>query len=93
MTAARPPMMTGQEWIITIENQHLERIDDVVTELEALGLHAQGVLRSLGQVTGSTHLTQDSAEAVRHSLASVTGVASVDDSRQWKIAPPDDPVQ
>lgn len=46
--------MTTQHWIITVDDEHLETMDEVVSELKASGLVIDKVLRSLGQITGHT---------------------------------------
>ncbi|WP_218221752.1 hypothetical protein [Nesterenkonia sp. Act20] len=80
--------MTAEHWIITVDDQHLETMDEVVSELEASGLVIDKVLRSLGQITGHT---KEAAGAAN--LAGVPGVASADNSRRHQIAPPDAEVQ
>ncbi|WP_208012828.1 hypothetical protein [Nesterenkonia salmonea] len=86
-------MMAHQEWIITVDDEHVEYIDDVVLSLESVGFHTSGVLRSLGQVTGATDSGQDAEDAVSQALAAVEGVASVDAARRWGVGPPDSTVQ
>jgi hypothetical protein len=85
--------MTEQEWVVTVTDEYLQHIDDVVTGLESLGFRTSGVLRSLGQVTGGTRVTHASADSVRSALAAVTGVASVDAVHRYRAAPPDHEVQ
>ncbi|NDK31018.1 hypothetical protein [Nesterenkonia haasae] len=81
--------MTHQEWIITVDDEHVQGIDEVVDALEAVGFRASGVLRSLGQVTGETTSTQQDDESLRQALAAVAGVASVDAARRYRVAPSD----
>lgn len=82
--------MAAQEWVITVSDQYVECLDEVVSDLEAVGLRTSGVLRSLGQITGETASTQESADSVRQELAAVDGVASVDAAQQYRV-PPIDP--
>ncbi|WP_300343882.1 hypothetical protein [Nesterenkonia sp.] len=77
----------GQEWIITLADEHLDRMDEVVAQLRECGMEIGQVLRSLGQVTASGD------EACARRAADVSGVSSVDASRQIRLSPPDSEVQ
>lgn len=88
--------MTARQWIITVDEEHLDGIDEVVADLEAAGLVVDRVLRSLGQVTGHTEESpgiraQTTAEPP--SFSAVAGVASADGAQQHHIGPPDAEVQ
>lgn len=87
-----------REWIITVDDQHLDQLDQIVAELEKAGLRVESVLYSIGQVTGCTRLaetTKDSAttDPARKRLTVVTGVASVDAVQHYRIQPPDAEIQ
>lgn len=87
--------MAEQQWVITVDEEHLDGIDEVITELEAAGLVVDRVLRSLGQITGHTQASpgvQTQASAAP-SFSSVPGVASADGAQRHHIAPPDAEVQ
>lgn len=88
--------MAEQQWIITVDEEHLDGIDEVVAELEAAGLVVDRVLRSLGQITGHTEATpgiQTQAAGEPQRFSAVTGVASADGAQRHHIAPPDAEVQ
>ncbi|MGJ9373657.1 hypothetical protein [Nesterenkonia sp. CF4.4] len=88
--------MTEQQWIITVDEEHLDGIDAVVTELEAAGLVVDRVLRSLGQITGHTSASQGvqtQTSGGSPSFSAVPGVASADGAQRHHIAPPDAEVQ
>ena len=44
--------MVGQQWVVTVGDEHLHRLDAIVDELKAAGLQVDQVLRILGQITG-----------------------------------------
>ncbi|GAA1145275.1 hypothetical protein [Nesterenkonia lutea] len=92
--------MSAQQWIITVDDDHLDAMDEVVAELREAGLVVDKVLRSLGQITGYTEEPTGSAAGLsaqadrrRPDLSAVTGVASADGARRHNIAPPDAEVQ
>ncbi|WP_150462713.1 hypothetical protein [Nesterenkonia ebinurensis] len=85
--------MAEQEWVITVADADLYRIDEVVAELAAAGLKVERVLSALGQVTGRTELTGQAEGSTRQMLAAVDGIASVDVSRRHRLRPPDSEVQ
>lgn len=90
--------MSEKEWIVTVDDQDLHRLDEIVAELESAGLEVIRVLRSLGQVTGRTQ-TEDAVggsgaeDSAPEPLAAVSGVVSVDAVQQYSIKPPDAGVQ
>lgn len=73
--------------IITVQEQYLNRVPQVVHELENVGLTVDQVLGTLGQVIG--HAT----ELRISGLSAVTGVESVVPERRMGIAPPDSGIQ
>lgn len=73
--------------IVTIRSEDLAQIDDVAEKLRAAGLMVDNVLKSLGQVTGTT--TAEHVDALRQ----VEKVESVSPQRTMRIAPPDSDVQ
>ena len=70
---------------VTVDDEHLESMDQVVDALKQRGMHVDSVLESLGLVTGST----PDASALRE----VEGVSGVDTQLEHQIAPPEDEVQ
>ncbi|OZM80086.1 hypothetical protein [Pseudonocardia sp. MH-G8] len=73
---------------ISVADDALDRIDEVVAALEAGGLNVEQVLRPLGVITGSVEDTQRV-----QALGAVTGVASVEPQRTVQLPPPDADVQ
>jgi hypothetical protein len=80
-----PPERT--DVLVSVNDEHLERLGAVAEELRSAGLKVNQVMDDLGVVTGSI----DSAEMER--LSAVDGVASVERAREVGIPPPDSPVQ
>lgn len=75
------------EYIVTVQSQYLDRVQEVTEHLESAGLKVERVLGTLGQIVGRAE------EAKRPTLAGVEGVQSVDPDRQFRIAPPDSEIQ
>lgn len=73
--------------IVTVAEQYLNRVPQVVHELENVGLTVDQVLGTLGQVIG--HATEPHVSG----LSGVTGVESVVPERRIVIAPPDSVIQ
>jgi ligand-binding sensor domain-containing protein len=72
---------------VTVDDEHLARIDDVAAELRANGMQVDRVLDQLGVISGSV------PEDRQQSLRAVAGVQSVEASRHFQQPPPDAPVQ
>lgn len=77
--------MPKQQWVVTVDDEHLSRLSSIAAELEAAGLTVDRVLKSLGQITGSADIDDDAAATFRSTLASTDGVVSVDNSQQYRI--------
>ena len=73
---------------ISVADDALDRIDEVVAALEAGGLHVEQVLRPLGVITGSVEDTQRV-----QAMGAVTGVAAVEPQRTVQLPPPESDVQ
>ncbi len=73
--------------VVVLDDEHLGAEADVVEALTAAGLAAERVQRDLGTVTGTV------ARASVPSLASVPGVASVEQQRTPGVPPSDSDVQ
>jgi hypothetical protein len=83
-----PEYHPGMDWTrvsVTIDDAHLDTIDEVADRLRERGLRVDRVLASVGIVTGSV---QDVA-----ALDSVPGVLSVDLEEGVDIGPPDQEIQ
>ncbi len=72
---------------VTVQEEHLARLDEVATELGRCGMQVDQELGGLGIITGSA---PGEALAV---LRGIEGVASVDAQVGFSLPPPDSPVQ
>ena len=70
---------------VTVDDGHA--IDEVAAGLRARGMEVAQVLDGIGVITGSA------PDDVRHTLADVEGVASVDEQLTHQLPPPDSAVQ
>jgi hypothetical protein len=72
---------------VSVADDAMGRIDEVVSALESGGMHVEQVLRPIGVITGSVD--------TRHVLAlgSVAGVAAVEPQRTVQLPPPDSDLQ
>jgi hypothetical protein len=64
-----------------------QAIEEVAAALRARGMEVAQVLDGIGVITGSA------PDDVRHTLADVEGVASVDEQLTHQLPPPDSAVQ
>ena len=72
---------------VSIDDAHLEQIDQVSNQLEAAGLTIEQTLSTVGVVTGSVDSDKMSA------LSEVTGVDSVEIDQTITLPPPGSDVQ
>jgi hypothetical protein len=72
---------------VSVRDDHLDLIDEVVRRLEGAGVKVDQVLRPLGVITGSAP-----AHGWR-AIGQVAGVASVEAEREVRLPPPDADVQ
>jgi hypothetical protein len=72
--------------VVSVADDALGDLDDVVTRLRVAGLRVDRVLDTIGMVTGFVR-----ADAVA-TLGSVPGVAGVEHQRTHRIPPPDSDV-
>jgi hypothetical protein len=72
---------------VSIDDEHLGTLGEVVEALEARGLQVEHVLDAMGLVTGFV------PDEHRRQLASVPGVLSVDGALGYQLPSPDSPVQ
>jgi hypothetical protein len=72
---------------ISVADDAIDRIDEVVAALEDGGMHVDQVLRPLGVITGSVDTQRVQA------LGAVSGVAAVEPQRTVQLPPPDSEVQ
>ncbi len=72
---------------VSVDDEHLDRFSEVVAWVEDAGMDVEQKLEEIGVLTGSI----DSEKL--ESLSRVEGVSFVEESRQFRIAPPDSDVQ
>lgn len=72
---------------VTVDDDHVDRIEDIVDQLRAAGLQVHQVLGSVGIITGEV------TDAQRPAIAQVAGVASVQDQQMFQLPPPDSDLQ
>jgi hypothetical protein len=72
---------------ISLADDAIDRIDEVVAALEDGGMQVDQVLRPLGVITGSVDTQRVQA------LGAVAGVAAVEPQRTVQLPPPDSDVQ
>ncbi|HEU5472455.1 MAG TPA: hypothetical protein VFV67_17520 [Actinophytocola sp.] len=73
--------------VVSVADDHLDGLDEVVAGLRDAGMRVDGVLEPLGVVTGTVE------EAALPNLGSVPGVAEVERQRGPGVPPPDSEVQ
>lgn len=79
--------MADEQVVISVADDQLARLTEVVDELRAAGLRVGEVLDSVGVVTGTVDGAAVSA------LSTVPGVLEVERSRVYRVPPPDSSVQ
>jgi uncharacterized membrane-anchored protein len=77
--------MTGVT--ITVDDTHLDRIEEVAAHLRSSGMQVDQVLNEIGVISGSV------PDDRRQLLKTVTGVQSVEDAATVQLPPPESPVQ
>lgn len=79
--------MAGEKVTVSVDDAHLELIDEVVGRLQAAGMLVEQVLRPIGVITGSVD------SPVRETLGRLAGVAAVEPQRTFRLPPPGSEVQ
>ena len=72
---------------ISVDDEHLDKMSEVVKRIKKAGLKVEAQLESLGIITGS--VDSDKQDSIRN----IKGVASVEEDKDFQIAPPDSDVQ
>lgn len=72
---------------ITVNDTHLDRIEEVAAHLRSSGMQVDQVLNEIGVISGSV------PDDRRQLLKTVTGVQSVEDAATVQLPPPESPVQ
>lgn len=73
--------------VVSVDDDHLGQIDEVVERLQAAGMHVEQVLHPVGVITGSV----DDPRLTL--LSAVPGVAAVEPQRAFRLPPPDADIQ
>lgn len=73
--------------MVSVDDDHSGDLPAVVERLRAAGMEVDQALDSIGTVTGSVDAGRAPA------VAEVKGVAGVETSREFRLPPPDAPVQ
>jgi hypothetical protein len=72
---------------VTVDDGHLDRIEEVAAHLRSSGMQVDQVLNEIGVISGSV------PDDRRQLLKTVTGVQSVEDAATVQLPPPESPVQ
>ena len=75
------------EIVVSVDDDNLERLDEIAAALERMGVKVEHRMPSLGTITGIAEAT--AVEGIR----AVAGVEAVEVARSFQIAPPDSEVQ
>ena len=80
-------MNSPEHVVVTVDERHVDRIQQVADALRQAGLDVHQVLGTSGIITGNVESSQ------RASLASVPGVVAVEEDQTVQLAPPDSKIQ
>lgn len=72
---------------VSVDDDHLKQFSEVARRLRDAGMNIGKQMDAIGVISGSI----DSEKV--HALKGIEGVAHVEQSRSFQIAPPDSPVQ
>ena len=72
---------------VSVDEAHLDRISEVVQNLQSAGLNVKQSMEKLGIITGSCD------RAKLQEISKVEGVSQVEPERKYQLAPPDSSVQ
>lgn len=73
--------------IVSVAEDHLDRIADLAERLSGSGLRVQQILKTLGTITGRIPRSKVAE------IGRLEGVASVEPEHTIQLPPPDSPVQ
>jgi len=72
---------------VSVDEQQLDQFPQVVEEVKQAGMKVEQQLKDIGVITGSID-----SEKLK-TLRKVKGVAHIEETRQFQIAPPDRDIQ
>ncbi len=73
--------------LVSINDDHLDRFSEVVTDVENAGMEVEQTMENLGVLTG--WIGSEKVEPLRR----VEGVSHVEESRRVEVPPPDSNIQ
>lgn len=79
--------MANVKVTVAIADTHLDHVLDVAQSLRAAGLKVDQIMDAIGVITGSCESGQVS------DLSKVAGVARVEKAQEFKLPPPNSPIQ
>lgn len=81
----RPMAMT--EITVTVDDDHLDKIEELAVQLRNSGMQIHQVLNEVGVISGSAPFDR------RQDLRAVPGVMSIEGARTFQLPPPESPIQ
>lgn len=81
----RPMAMT--EITVTVDDDHLDKIEELAVQLRNSGMQIHQVLNEVGVISGSAPFDR------RQDLRAVPGVMSIEGVRTFQLPPPESSVQ
>lgn len=73
--------------VVSVDDEHLGRLDEIAAALERMGVKVEHRMPSLGTISG----VADAAAVER--IRAVAGVEAVEVARTFQVPPPDSEVQ
>lgn len=73
--------------LVTVDEQYADQLSEVADRLRAAGMIVENLMEMVGTITGSID-----AEKVKV-ISQLKGVAHVETSRRFQLAPPDSEIQ
>ncbi|MBF2065957.1 MAG: ketohydroxyglutarate aldolase [Calothrix sp. C42_A2020_038] len=71
---------------ILVDEQHKDKILEVVEALQAYGMKVESIMEQIGVITGSI-------DSDIKALSNITGVAAVEVAQQYQLPPPSSEIQ
>lgn len=78
----------SEQVTVSVDDAHVERIDEVADRCRAAGMDVHHVLAAVGMITGSI----DTGE-LRTALGAVPGVTAVESQHTFRLPPPGSPAR
>jgi hypothetical protein len=79
--------MSKVNLLISIDENYIDKMPEVVENLQSVGLQVEQSMQEVGVVTGSCEQAKVAA------ISQVEGVSEVETERQYQIAPPNSNIQ